>query len=51
LRKTETHLGKMPTSICPDSLGAFGSLPLYDVGRLRPFRTLDDVEADGIPLF
>ena len=51
LRRAETHLGKMPIPICPDSLGAFGGLPLYDVGRLRPFRTLDDVEADGIPLF
>ena len=30
----------------PDPIGEFGSLSLYDIGRLRPFRTIDDVEAN-----
>jgi hypothetical protein len=32
----------------PDPIGEFGSLSLDDVGRLRPFRTFDHVEADGL---
>src|SRR3972149_3521320 len=48
LAESGNPFGQNAYSNSPDPIGVFGSLHLYDVSRLRPFRTFDHVKADGI---